>query len=319
MIFTHSNRKIDITHTSYAEIQAFYQICKDRMIFGNNIYFSDYERLSQTVYERDMTVFHCGKDVNDTILELANQCANLYIVVQDPNWNTDLTMFKRPFHLITPFKALKHLPLDDKQFHRLLSKAIPKYDKDMIIDHHVIEFGNMVVYNERYLSSMRAPLPSNVPLNNHNLVYVGSLKKDRINDLFDLADSGESIDFYGNFTKQQFEAMRSKKLSDKSRARFLGKIPSNSVATVYSKYKEVCFAPDQKIESLKTSYLRYAEMALGANKVRVIGKHANSELIDKIFNHSECRPFVAFTKLAKTSPLIPQIRSAYAEVTEEPR
>lgn len=319
MIFTHSNRKIDVSHTSYAEIQAFYQICKDRMIFGNNIYLSDYEKLSQTAYERDMTIFHCGKDVNDTILELANQCTNLYIVVQDPNWSTDLTMFKRPFHLITPFRALQDLALEDKQFHNLLSKAISKYDKKMIIDHHVIEFGNMIVYNESYLNSMKAPLPNNVPEDNRNLVYVGSLKKDRINELFDLADSGEAIDFYGNFTKLQFETMKSKKLSDKSRARFLGKIPANSVATVYSKYNEVCFAPDQKIESLKTSYLRYAEMALGANKVRIISKYANSELLDKIFKDRTLSPLAAFAKLAKSPSLIQQTRLAYSEVSEEPK
>ena len=85
--------------------KSFYEICSYNRLM-DNLEMKDFTELSHTAYISDLTIFAAGDQMNQTIIDLANDCKNLYIVVQDPNWPTSLRQINRSFHLITPFEIL---------------------------------------------------------------------------------------------------------------------------------------------------------------------------------------------------------------------
>ena len=312
MILTHCARLKDFTHTSWAEIRAFYEICIMNRIV-ENVEMRDYQELSQTVYTSDLTIFAAGDKMQPTIVELANNCKNLYIVVQDPNWPTSLHQINRDFHLITPFQALKNKDLDEVK--SILKKYIPSLKVDKIISHSLVNFGDMMAYNtdyaNLYYSNMRK---SDLLTVKDRTVYVGSLKKDRIESLANYAKSNP-IDFFGNFTEEDFLKMSGLKSSDLLDARFMGRTKSPfEVSAVYQRYPKVLFAPDEKISDLDTSYIRFAEMCLAKSRVENLSDRSDvKKVLDDLIDETGRLNWTKFANRARSSNLVSQIRNAYSK------
>lgn len=312
MILTHCARLKDFTHTSWAEIRAFYEICLTNRIL-ENLEMRDYQELSQTAYTSDLTIFAAGDKMHPTIVELANNCKNLYIVVQDPNWQTSLHQINRDFHLITPFQALKDKELDEVK--SILRKNIPSLKVDKIVSHSLINFGDMMAYNtdyaNLYYSKMRKSDLSTVK---DRTVYVGSLKKDRIESLANYAKSNP-IDFFGNFTEEEFLKMSGLSKDDLFDARFMGRTSSPfEVSAVYQRYSKVLFAPDDKISDLDTSYIRFAEMCLAKARVENLSDRSDvRKVLEDLTDDSSRLNWLKFANRARSSNLVYQIRNAYSE------
>lgn len=312
MILTHCARLKDFTHTSWAEIRAFYEICIMNRIV-ENVEMRDYQELSQTVYTSDLTIFAAGDKMHPTIVELANNCKNLYIVVQDPNWPTSLHQINRDFHLITPFQALKNKDLDEVK--SILKKYIPSLKIDKIISHSLVNFGDMMAYNtdyaNLYYSNMRK---SDLLTVKDRTVYVGSLKKDRIESLANYAKSNP-IDFFGNFTEEDFLKMSGLKSSDLPDSRFMGRTKSPfEVSAVYQRYSKVLFAPDEKISDLDTSYIRFAEMCLAKSRVENLSDRSDvKKVLDDLIDETGRLNWTKFANRARSSNLVSQIRNVYSK------
>lgn len=312
MILTHCARLKDFTHTSWAEIRAFYEICIMNRIV-ENVEMRDYQELSQTVYTSDLTIFAAGDKMHPTIVELANNCKNLYIVVQDPNWPTSLHQINRDFHLITPFQVLKDKNLEETK--SILKKYIPSLKVDKIISHSLVNFGDMMAYNtdyaNLYYSNMRK---SDLLTVKDRTVYVGSLKKDRIESLANYAKSN-TIDFFGNFTEEDFLKMSGLKSSDLPDSRFMGRTKSPfEVSAVYQRYSKVLFAPDEKISDLDTSYIRFAEMCLAKSRVENLSDRSDvKKVLDDLTDETGRLNWTKFANRARSSNLVSQIRNAYSK------
>ena len=311
MILTHCARLKDFTHTSWAEIRSFYEICDMHRIV-ENLEMRDYQELNQTVYTSDLTIFATGDQMHPTIVDLANSCRNLYIVIQDPNWPTSLHQINREFHLITPFQALK-----DKELYEVKSifkKYIPSLKVDKIVSHSLVNFGDMMAYNtdyaNLYYSNMRK---SDLLTVKDRTVYVGSLKKDRIESLSNYAKSNP-IDFFGNFTEEDFLKMSGLKSSDLLDARFMGRTSSPfEVSSVYQRYSKVLFAPDDKISDLDTSYIRFAEMCLAKSRVENLSSRSDvKQIISDLTDETGRLNWTKFVNRARSSNLTTQIRKAYS-------
>lgn len=311
MILTHCARLKDFTHTSWAEIRSFYEICDMHRIV-ENLEMRDYQELNQTVYTSDLTIFAAGDQMHPTIVDLANSCRNLYIVIQDPNWPTSLHQINREFHLITPFQALK-----DKELYEVKSifkKYIPSLKVDKIVSHSLVNFGDMMAYNtdyaNLYYSNMRK---SDLLTVKDRTVYVGSLKKDRIESLSNYAKSNP-IDFFGNFTEEDFLKMSGLKSSDLLDARFMGRTSSPfEVSSVYQRYSKVLFAPDDKISDLDTSYIRFAEMCLAKSRVENLSSRSDvKQIISDLTDETGRLNWAKFVNRARSSNLTAQIRKAYS-------
>lgn len=312
MILTHCARLKDFNHTSWAEIRAFYEICSMHRIV-ENIELRDYQELNQTVYTSDLTIFAAGDKMHPTIVDLANNCRNLYIVIQDPNWPTSLHQINREFRLITPFQSLKDLTLEEAK--SILKKNIPTLKADRIISHSLINFGDMMAYNtdyaNLYYSNMRK---SDISTVKDRTVYVGSLKKDRIESLANYAKSNR-IDFFGNFTEEDFLKMSGLRKDDLLDARFMGRTKSPfEVSSVYQRYFKVLFAPDDKISDLDTSYIRFAEMCLAKARVESTSNRADvKKVLDDLTDDTGRLNWSNFVNRSRSSNLISQIRKAYSE------
>ena len=312
MILTHCARLKDFTHTSWAEIRAFYEICIMNRIV-ENVEMRDYQELSQTVYTSDLTIFAAGDKMHPTIVELANNCKNLYIVVQDPNWPTSLHQINRDFHLITPFQALKNKDLDEVKL--ILKKYIPSLKVDKIISHSLVNFGDMMAYNTDYANLYYSNLrKSDLLTVKDRTVYVGSLKKDRIESLANYAKSNP-IDFFGNFIEEDFLKMSGLKSSDLLDARFMGRTKSPfEVSAVYQRYSKVLFAPDEKISDLDTSYIRFAEMCLAKSRVENLSDRSDvKKVLDDLTDETGRLNWTKFANRARSSNLVSQIRNAYSK------
>lgn len=311
MILTHCARLKDFTHTSWAEIRSFYEICDMHRIV-ENLEMKDYQELNQTVYTSDLTIFAAGDKMHPTIVDLANSCRNLYIVIQDPNWPTSLHQINREFHLITPFQALKGKELDEVK--SILKKYIPSLKVDKIVSHSLVNFGDMMAYNtdyaNLYYSTMRK---SDLLTVKDRTVYVGSLKKDRIESLANYAKSNP-IDFFGNFTEEDFLKMSGLKSSDLLDARFMGRTNSSfEVSSVYQRYSKVLFAPDDKISDLDTSYIRFAEMCLAKSRVENLSSRSDvKQTISDLTDETGRLNWAKFVNRARSSNLTAQIRKAYS-------
>lgn len=312
MILTHCARIKDFNHTSWAEIRAFYEICLMHRIV-DNVEMRDYQELNQTVYTSDLTVFAAGDQMHPTIVDLANNCRNLYIVIQDPNWPTSLHQINREFHLITPFQSLKDLDLEEIK--SILKKNIPTLKVDRIASHSLVNFGDMMAYNtdyaNLYYSNMRK---SDILTVKDRTVYVGSLKKDRISFLASYAKLNP-IDFFGNFTEEDFLKMSGVSKQDLLDARFMGRTSSPfEVSSVYQRYSKVLFAPDDKISELDTSYIRFAEMCLAKARVENTSSRSDvKKILTDLTDDTGRLSWSNFVTRARSSNLISQIRKAYSE------
>ena len=312
MILTHCARLKDFSHTSWAEIRAFFEICEMNRIV-ENLEMRDYQELSQTVYTSDLTIFAAGDKMHPTIVELANGCKNLYVVIQDPNWPTSLHQINRDFHLITPFQSLKDKNLEETK--SILRKNIPTLKVERIVSHSLINFGDMMAYNtdyaNLYYSNMRK---SDILTVKDRTVYIGSLKKDRIESLANYAKSN-AIDFFGNFTEEDFLKMSSLSKNDLFDARFMGRTKSPfEVSSVYQRYSKVLFAPDDKISDLDTSYIRFAEMCLAKSRVENLSNRSDvKKILEDLTDESGRLNWTNFVNRARSSNLVAQIRKAYME------
>ena len=312
MILTHCARLKDFSHTSWAEIRAFFEICEMNRIV-ENLEMRDYQELSQTVYTSDLTIFAAGDKMHPTIVELANGCKNLYVVIQDPNWPTSLHQINRDFHLITPFQSLKDKNLEETK--SILRKNIPTLKVERIVSHSLINFGDMMAYNtdyaNLYYSNMRK---SDILTVKDRTVYIGSLKKDRIEYLANYAKSN-AIDFFGNFTEEDFLKMSSLSKNDLFDARFMGRTKSPfEVSSVYQRYSKVLFAPDDKISDLDTSYIRFAEMCLAKSRVENLSNRSDvKKILEDLTDESGRLNWTNFVNRARSSNLVAQIRKAYME------
>ena len=312
MIITHCSRKKDLDHTSWAEIQSFHDICKDNRIF-NDLELRDHFDLEKCVFAGDMTVFAAGTDMNETVVELANSCRNLYIVIQDPNWPTSLHQITRPFHLITPFTALKPESLDEVK--SILIDMIPTLHLENMISHSVVSFGTMMAYDKAYvLRYLRYLRQSDVKTVKDRSVYAGSLKQDRVKELAKYATEN-AIDFVGNFTEDQFCEAANLKPTQLKDARFFGRVESTKVPALYSRYNNVLFVPDEKIEKLGTSYVRIAEMCLARAGVALVEPRQETlRYLSQFMDSSRRMSWSKFIDLANDTNLIDEIRQAYSEV-----
>lgn len=312
MILTHCARIKDFNHTSWAEIRAFYEICLMHRIV-DNVEMRDYQELNQTVYTSDLTVFAAGDQMHPTIVDLANNCKNLYVVIQDPNWPTSLHQINREFHLITPFQSLKDLDLEEIK--SILKKNISTLKVDRIASHSLVNFGDMMAYNtdyaNLYYSNMRK---SDILTVKDRTVYVGSLKKDRISFLASYAKLNP-IDFFGNFTEEDFLKMSGVSKQDLLDARFMGRTSSPfEVSSVYQRYSKVLFAPDDKISELDTSYIRFAEMCLAKARVENTSSRSDvKKILADLTDDTGRLSWSNFVTRARSSNLISQIRKAYSE------
>lgn len=311
MIFTHCSRLKDFSHTSWAEIKSFYEICDNNRLI-DNLEMRDYSELGQTAYVSDLTIFAAGSSMHQNIVDLANNCKNLYIVVQDPNWDTSLHQIRRKFTLITPFEKLKDKDL--LEIKSILNKTIPSLRTDQIDGHAFIRFGDMLAYNEDYLrlytSCMRSVKSNEI---SDRAVYIGSLKKDRIKSLSEYILKHGKLDFYGNFDKADFLKMSGLIETDVENVRFLGRTKSSyEVPSIYRKYQSVLFSPDDKISELETSYIRFAEMCMSNSKV--ICTSNRKDVHDKLKSLTDSSGHLSWSKFIEQSMkynLLSQIKSVY--------
>lgn len=310
MILTHASRRKDFTHTSFAEIRAFKEILQHELIF-RSVEIRDFHELESVGYVEDLTIFAAGHDMNETVVELANICKNLYIVVQDPNWPTSLARINREFTLITPFRALESL--DHSKAMRLLKRNIPSIETRYVKKHHVIDFGSMLVYNERYLERYWDKLNEQDLHKKDSDCYIGSLKKDRIEQLSYIANR-QKVSFYGNFTREDFVKM-SYSTHQYENCEFLGKIEPSEVLRVYMSHKCVIFCPDDKIFDLDTSYLRIGEMCLAECTPLIVSRRkdiANS--LDHLTDEDGKLRWSNFVRECHSRDMLAQIKKAYSEV-----
>lgn len=311
MIITHASRLKDYNHTSFAEIQSFKEILESHMIF-RYVEIKDYQELESTAFIGDMTIFAAGKDMHSRIVELANSCKNLYVVVQDPNWPTSLRQIKREFTLVTPFKALENLELKDAL--KALKKEIPTISTKYIKSHKVVDFGSMLAYNKKYANRYQQNVQkSEVWTVKDWPCYIGSLKQDRIDMLTSIAKKSK-VTFFGNFTREDFVKMNNSN-EDFKHCAFVGRISPFEVVDTYREFSKVIFCPDDKIVNLDTSYLRIAEMCLAESKpIIVTNRKEISKSLDIFRDFTGRLKWTKFLEFAKSRNLIEQIKEMYKEV-----
>lgn len=309
MILTHASRKKDFSHTSFAEILAFQEILQSNLLF-RSVEIRDYEELESVAYVEDLTIFAAGPDMNETIVELAKSCKNLYIVVQDPNWSTSLSQIRREFVLITPFRALEKLSLEETV--KKLNQLIPTLSTKFIKSHRVIDFGSMLAYNTKYVDRYWDNVDEHLE-KRQTSCYVGSLKKDRIRFL-EMAAHNTPITFYGNFTREDFIKM-SKSNDSFSNCEFAGRIESSKVLNAYLSHEKVIFCPDDTIFDLDTSYLRIGEMCLANSTPKIISDRLEVlRSLDHLKDEEGRLDWVRFVKDCQSRDLILQIQTAFIEV-----
>lgn len=309
MILTHASRKKDFSHTSFAEILAFQEILQSNLLF-RSVEIRDYSELESVAYVEDLTIFAAGPDMHETIVGLAKSCKNLYVVVQDPNWPTSLSQIRREFVLITPFRALEDLSLEETV--KKLNQLIPTLSTKFIKAHRVIDFGSMLAYNAKYADRYWDDVDEYLS-KSYKSCYVGSLKKDRIRFL-ELAAHSSPITFYGNFTREDFKQM-SKSKDDFKDCEFAGRIEPTRVLNAYLSHEKVIFCPDDIIFDLDTSYLRIGEMCLANATPKIVSDRLEVlRSLDHLKDEDGRLSWVKFVQSCQSRDLILQIQSAFIEV-----
>lgn len=271
-ILTHSNRKRDDNHTSWSEILAFETEIQDNLcnktvlLSHNDIDFKD-------VNKDDLIfVFATGQLDKELKSNLEQTNAQIYFIVQDPNWQTDIRL-NQNYTLITPFKELNNL--NEQDVYQKLKLITPNILLNMPKKHIYLPFGNMSL-TSRYYANQRNKTVGIVSFHKtSNVVYAGSLKEDRKHLFADVVQAYPDIDFIGNFDQYKFEEMVGVKCDT---LHFKGRRPANEIQIIYRSYDKVIIMPDRKMIDLDVSYIRHSEMYIGDSKIELF---ADEDMKDK--------------------------------------
>lgn len=235
---------------------------------------------SDSVNKSLLIVFLIGQPSQHAI-DVMNNCEQLWVVAEDPNWDCSLNGLARNYKLITWSAALA--TRDTAGAAEFIDKNVPRWSiTERMTSHLPLSLIDLIFMHDdrapsaadsvirttaELLSSSRDALDEVSP----RTVYVGSLKKDRIASLVDAALSNPPLTLYGNFDAEDFKAVavecgidQSRADAAAARAEFKGRIPFNTVMAVQSRYKFVLYCPDQAIESLALDTLRKLELAVSA-------------------------------------------------------
>lgn len=254
-VLTHSNRKRDDNHTSWSEILAFETEIQDNLcnktvlLSHNDIDFKD-------VNKDDLIfVFATGQLDKELKSNLEQTNAQIYFIVQDPNWQTDIRL-NQNYTLITPFKELNNL--NEQDVYQKLKLITPNILLNMPKKHIYLPFGNMSI-TSRYYAKQRSLTQYTSIHKTSNIVYTGSLKEDRKDLFIKLVNAYPDVDFIGNFDSTDFKKMTGIECNV---LHFKGRRPANQVTFIQRIYDKIAIMPDRKMIELDVSYIRYIEMYL---------------------------------------------------------
>lgn len=262
MILTHSSRKENLTHTSWAEIFRFKDCLKK--FLGLTVRLRSYELLSVGEID-DIMIFCSGKMTNavKTYAKLAYEKGKkVFCIVQDPNWPTEIRP-GCPYVLLTPFASLQVLEaMKAEKRNDCLQKLADELDWDLEdpTDLYYVPFGVMFyalsdLSKYQHIKVLDEKMMKRIFAQKHSMCYIGSFKKDRLHAFQRVAKSG--CDFYGHYTEQ----FLSENGIDTTKSVCKGRIPSDEVITVYSAYQKAAYMSDPKMLALSTNCLRIYEMA----------------------------------------------------------
>ena len=250
MIITHGNLSYRLNHTAWVEIEAFARCIQSHLEIECQVLPIE-QLLFHTHLEDDIVIFCSGVCRADLIEWVNNSNVNVYVAIQDPNYDVTFRI-NRPFTLLTPFE----------RFDRFLTVCSNMNISEF--EHHFIPFGVMSLvdpdYNQQYEESI---IESVYP--KYEVTYVGSLKPDRAYDMSILSTIG--CDFYGNFTKDDVEKL----VHHPVKCVCYGRTESPFVVpSLYKHYKTAALAVDPKMYELRVSHIRFVEYARAQVVVRVV-------------------------------------------------
>lgn len=255
-ILTHSNRKRDPEHTSWSEIKAFETEMIDN--FDDQTISLGHDEIDFNLLNKqpsNLFIFATGM-IDDELKEnVEKSSANIFIVIQDPNWPTDVRIDK-PHVLITPFKALDKMSAKDA--YEKLKLVTPNIQINKPEKHIYLPFGNMSI-TSRYYAKQRSLTQYTSIHKTSNIVYAGSLKEDRKDLFIKLVNAYPDVDFIGNFDSTDFKKMTGIECNV---LHFKGRRPANQVTFIQRIYDKIAIMPDRKMIELDVSYIRYIEMYL---------------------------------------------------------
>lgn len=253
MIVTHLNRDYDNGHTSWAEIQAFADLLNCQALDKKQIDLKNYSKVF---------AFLSGEADKEFVKQLELSNVKLFIVIQDPNWKTHLTISKE-YVLITPFKRFDPSMIDIKGYSQMI--YVPMGVMLALSNWYQNQYANAISMCEDYFQLIQK-------YKSHEICYAGSLKEDRKLAMGELGQ--RHCHFFGNFTREMFENFSLLKVHP--RAKFPGRTPvSYVIPEIYKLYNEVAFLSDEKMSKLRVSHIRFYEMMLSQSKVRLFGNTLN--------------------------------------------
>lgn len=271
-VLTHSNRKRDENHTSWSEIKAFESEIIDNfdeqaIALGHDEI--DFDKINQQ--SSNLFIFATGV-IDDELKEnVEKSAANIFIVIQDPNWQTDAQIDKH-YVLITPFKALDNMSAKDA--YEQLKLVTPNIQINQPEKHIYLPFGNMSL-TSRYYEKQRQTTQYASIHKTSNIVYSGSLKEDRKDLFVKLVNAYPDVDFIGNFDKTDFKRMTG---VDCNVLHFKGRRPAHHINIIQRLYDKIAIMPDSKMIDLDVSYIRHIEMYLSDAEIVLF---AEDNMLDK--------------------------------------
>lgn len=271
-VLTHSNRKRDENHTSWSEIKAFESEIIDNFdeqaiaLGHDEIDFNEINQQSSNLF-----IFATGAIDNELKENVEKSKANIFIVIQDPNWQTDARIDK-PYVLITPFKALDNMSAKDA--YEQLKLVTPNIQINQPEKHIYLPFGNMSL-TSRYYEKQRQTTQYASIHKTSNIVYSGSLKEDRKDLFVKLVNAYPDVDFIGNFDKTDFKRMTG---VDCNVLHFKGRRPAHHINIIQRLYDKIAIMPDSKMIDLDVSYIRHIEMYLSDAEIVLF---ADDDMQDK--------------------------------------
>lgn len=271
-VLTHSNRKRDENHTSWSEIKAFESEIIDNfdeqaIALGHDEI--DFDKINQQ--SSNLFIFATGV-IDDELKEnVEKSAANIFIVIQDPNWQTDAQIDK-PYVLITPFKALDKMSAKDA--YEQLKLVTPNIQINQPEKHIYLPFGNMSL-TSRYYEKQRQTTQYASIHKTSSIVYSGSLKEDRKDLFVKLVNAYPDVDFIGNFDKTDFKRMTG---VDCNVLHFKGRRPAHHINIIQRLYDKIAIMPDSKMIDLDVSYIRHIEMYLSDAEIVLF---AEDNMLDK--------------------------------------
>lgn len=285
MICTHSNRKKDMNHTSYTEINYFARAMNTAagaltaLITDYSDIYGMYERSGQRA---NKIVIFATFGLHENIRSFINDHPDfpVYLVLEDPNWPVEFEI-DRDYTLITPFQKLQYLTPDAMriQLKQELNYTLSKFSTHWYVPFGLLRFTYNALLSENQQDQLDALKKEIKELkNNHSLnqVYIGSMKKDRAEHFRKMIIAG--TDFYGSFEKNELLEMTG--LEDMHDSRIMGRIDEQLVTRIYGLYDRAVFAPDDKMVKLNSCYARLAEMCIAQSEFYI---YANKELKDEVW------------------------------------